>query len=94
MACDYSTGDGRSFAWVDHDDYSFRVVSPDGVESLCMILRSPEQTVGACDDGTESDLSRGTGDDGADLVYFDNVVWFRYCASDGYTIDGELGAEY
>lgn len=92
-ACGYLNNDGDTLAYVASDDFDF-TIERGGEVAWCYVVRSPEQTTGVCDDGIESAMTRETLSDGTDTVTFADDVWFRSCATAGFTLSGELGAEY
>lgn len=79
--CGYVNSHGDQVSWIDNTDYDFALKRADGGETLCVLLRSPEQTSGSCDDGTDTEFFYASSKLGGepDLLVFDHWVWYSRC---------------
>jgi hypothetical protein len=79
--CGFVSRQGERITWIDNTDYDFRYDAADGTSTLCLLLRSPEQTSGVCDNGVDDEFyyaqSQLVGP--ADLLVFNHEVWYQAC---------------
>jgi hypothetical protein len=77
--CIWQAEDGGQIEAVHLDDYSYALQAAGEFGTLCAVLRSPEQTTLACDDGSEFELALGQGPDGQTLVVLSDEIYSPIC---------------
>lgn len=79
--CSFVNAGGDRLAAIESTDHDFRYERAGGAATLCAISRTPEQTSGFCDDGTDTAyfLAPSPLGGGEHLLSFDFSVWRQDC---------------
>lgn len=77
--CVWQAEDGGQIQQVSLNDYNYAFQPAGKYGTLCVVLRSPEQTTLACDDGAELELAYAQTSDGQTAVVLADKVYSPVC---------------